>query len=136
MAIFSLLVQFHPRFASQFKALILGMKKYSPPRSTLNVWMPWMRRLTGVLRNREGRAFLLQPDDRIAFVAGPMKSPSLIHSCCRNSMVAIALALMNRKIGAARHFVVCFGQRVRVVRRSIGRAAPDEAMDVDVGEHG
>jgi hypothetical protein len=24
-----------------------GMKKYSPPRRTLKVWMPWMRRLTG-----------------------------------------------------------------------------------------
>ena len=29
-----------------------GMKKYSPPRSTLNVWMSWMRRLTGCSRDR------------------------------------------------------------------------------------
>jgi hypothetical protein len=35
------------KFASHFRALMLGMKKYSPPRSTLNVSMPWMRRLTG-----------------------------------------------------------------------------------------
>ena len=36
-----------PEFAIHLKADREGMKKYSPPRSTLNVWMPWMRRLTG-----------------------------------------------------------------------------------------
>ena len=35
------------KFESQFNALMLGMKKYSPPRSTLKVSIPWMRRLTG-----------------------------------------------------------------------------------------
>ena len=47
------------------------MKKYSPPRSTLNVSMPWTRRLTGSFGIVKRRAFLLQPDDRVAFVAEP-----------------------------------------------------------------
>jgi hypothetical protein len=34
-------------FPIHLKADKLGMKKYSPPRSTLKVSMPWMRRLTG-----------------------------------------------------------------------------------------
>ena len=73
------------------------MKKYSPPRSTLNVWMPWMRRLTGALGIVNVAAFFLQAHDRVAFVAKSCKLPLLIHSRCRNSIVAIALALMNRK---------------------------------------
>ena len=41
-----------------------------------------------------------------------------------------------QEVGAARHFVIFLGQRVRIVWRSIRRAAPDEAMQVDVGQPG
>jgi hypothetical protein len=45
------------------------MKKYSPPRSTLNVSMPWTRRLTGSLGMVNVAPSSLQPDDRVRLVA-------------------------------------------------------------------
>ena len=50
--------------------------------------------------------------------------------------MAIALALMNRKMAPRGTSIVLFGQRVRIVWWSIRRASPDEAMDVDVGQPG
>jgi hypothetical protein len=50
-----------------------------------------------LLGDRECRPLLLKVDLMVALLPSPMKLPSLIHSCCRNSRVAIALALMNRK---------------------------------------
>ena len=48
---------------------------------------------------------------------------SLINSCCGNSIVAIVLALMNRKITSRATLSSVFGQRVSVVWWSIRRAS-------------
>src|SRR4029450_10440852 len=88
----------HVRSASHFNALMLGTKKYSPPLSTLKVWMPWMRRLTGSFGIVKVPSGSCRPMIGSRSLPAPMKLPSLIHSCCRNSIVAIALALMNRKM--------------------------------------
>src|SRR5262249_59563103 len=41
-----------------------------------------------------------------------------------------------QKDSAARYLIICFGQGVRIVWFSIRRAAPDEAMDVDISQPG
>ena len=73
------------------------MKKYSPPRSTLNVSMPWMRRLTGSCGIVKVAPSSCRPTFGSRSSPRLMKLPLLIHSCCRNSIVAIALALMKMK---------------------------------------
>ncbi len=105
-------------FASQFKALMLGMKKYSPPLSTLNVSMPWMRRLTGCLRNGEGRPFLLPPDDRVTLAVGAdeiaVVDPLLLQEFDRGHR----LGADEQEDGAARHFVVLL-RTARSDRRAV-----------------
>jgi len=49
-----------------------------------------------LLGDREYRPFLLQPDDRVALAVEPNEI-AVVDPCCRNSIVVIALALMNRK---------------------------------------
>ena len=73
------------------------MNMYSPPRSTLNVWMPWMRRLTGAFGIVNVPPSSCRPTIGSRSSPSPVKFPPLIHSRCRNSIVAIALALMKRK---------------------------------------
>src|SRR5208283_4442758 len=53
----------------------LGMKKYSPPRSTLKVWMPWMRRLTGCLGIVNAAASSCSPAMGSRSSPSAMKSP-------------------------------------------------------------
>ncbi len=110
------------------------MKKYSPPRSTLNVSMPWMRRRTGSLRDRERGPVLLQADVRIALVAEAHEvavvDPLLLQELHRGHR----LGADEDEVEAARGLVVLLRERVRVVRRAVGRAAPDDAVEVHVGE--
>src|SRR5262245_31571615 len=87
-----------PSSPSHFKADKPGRKKYSPPRSTLNVSMPWTRRLTGSLGMVKVASSSCSPMIGSRSRPNPTKLPSLIHSCWRNSIVAMALALMNRKM--------------------------------------
>ena len=87
-------------------------------------------------RNGESRIVVLQSDDRVALVADPdeiaVVDPLLLQEFDRGHR----LGADEQEVGAARHFVVCFGQGVRIVWRSIRRAAPDQAMQVDVGQPG
>src|SRR5262245_10808471 len=89
-----------------------------------------------LLRYSERRALLLPPDDRIALVAGAdeiaVVDPLLLQELDRGHR----LGADELEDGAARHFVICFGQRVCIVRWSIRGTAPYEAMDVDIGQAG
>src|SRR5208283_2292929 len=85
------------RSPNHFSADRLGMNMYSPPRSTLNDWMPWMRRLTGSFGIVNVASPSCRPTSGSRSSPSPVKFPLLIHSRCRNSIVAIALALMKRK---------------------------------------
>jgi hypothetical protein len=76
---------------------MLGIKKYLPPRSTLNVSMPRTSPLTGALGTVKTAAAFCNPTIGSRSSPMPMILPSLIHSYCRNSIVAIASARMNRK---------------------------------------
>src|SRR5262245_4878181 len=82
----------------------------------------------GLLGNRERRPFLLAPDDRVALVADPdeiaVVDPLLLQKLDRGHR----LGTDELEDGAAWDFVILFGQRIWIVRRSIRRAAPDEAM--------
>src|SRR5882672_2236517 len=89
-----------------------------------------------LLRNREGRPFFLAPDDRVTLAVGPNEiavvDPLLLQKFDRGHR----LGADEQEDGAARHLVICFGQRVRIVRWSIRRAAPYQAMYVDVSQTG
>ena len=87
----------HLSSPNHLRADRLGIKKYSPPRSTLNVSIPCTSRLTGYLGIVKFAPSSCRPMIGSRSPPIPMKLPSLIYSCCRNSMVSIALALMNRK---------------------------------------
>jgi hypothetical protein len=84
------------------------MKKYSPPRSTLNVSMPWTRRLTGASGIVKLAPSSCSPMTGSRSFPISMKLPSLIHSCCRNSMVAHRLGADEQKDGAAQHLAFFF----------------------------
>src|ERR1044071_9809123 len=89
-----------------------------------------------LLRNRKNRAFFLAPDDRITFVAEAneiaLVDPLLLQEFDRRHRVRAD----EEEDGAARDFIVFFGERVRIVWRAVGRAPPDDAMDVHVGQTG
>src|SRR5262249_22706129 len=86
--------------------------------------------------NRERRSFLLPPDDRIALVAGTdeitVVDPLLLQKFDRGHR----LGAHEQEDGAVRYFIVCLRQRVWIVWWSKGCPAPDETMDVDVGQPG
>jgi hypothetical protein len=110
---------------------MLGIKKYSPPRSTLNVWIPRMRRLTGSF---ERRPFLLPSDDRVTLFAGADEivviDPLLLQEFHRGHR----LGADEQEDSAAWHCVILVGQRAWIVRFSVCRPAPYEPVDIHVGE--
>lgn len=57
-----------------------GMKKYSPPPGTLNVWMPWMRRRTGCCGMVNVAPSSCSPTFGSRSSPRSMKLPLLIHS--------------------------------------------------------
>jgi hypothetical protein len=87
-----------------------------------------------ILRDRERRAVLLQPDVRIAFVAQvhevAVVDPLLLQELHRGH----GLGAEEDEIAAARDVIVSLRDRVRVVGCPVGRAAPDDAVNVHVGE--
>src|SRR5262245_56283296 len=88
----------------------------------------------GLLRNRECRAFLLPSDDRVTLVASPdeiaVLDPLLLQEFDRGHR----LGADEHEHCAARNVVIFFGQRVRIVWWSIRRAAPYQAMQIDIGQ--
>src|SRR5262249_38886326 len=89
-----------------------------------------------LLRNRESRPFFLTSDDRIALVTEPNEiavvDPLLLQKFDRGHR----LGADELEDGTVRHFVILFGDRVRIVRGSIRRAASYQTMEIDVGEAG
>ena len=87
-----------------------------------------------LLRNAERCAFFLQPDNWITFITGADEiaviDPLLLQEFDRGHSPGAD----EKKDCAARHFVICFRQRVFVVRWSIRRASPDYPVDVDVSK--
>jgi hypothetical protein len=67
------------KLAYHLNADRLGMKKYSPPRSTLNVSMPWTRCLTGSFGMVEIALSPCSPMIGSRSLLTPMKLPSLVH---------------------------------------------------------
>src|SRR5262249_22056616 len=124
------------RVASQVNALMLGMEKNSPPRRTLDTLMPRGGGLTAAPGNGENRLFFLSPDDRVTLAADPNEiavvDPLLLQEFHRGHR----LGADEQKDSTARDLIICFGQGVRIVWFSICRAAPDEAMDVDISQPG
>src|SRR5262245_32114925 len=88
------------------------------------------------LRNRERPPVLLPPNDRVTLVAGAdeiaVVDPLLLEEFDRGH----GLGAHEEEDGAARLIIILFGQRVRIVWQSERRAAPDQAMEIDVGQTG
>src|SRR5262249_21479518 len=87
-----------------------------------------------LLRDRESRPFLLPPDDRITLAADPDEVAIVDPLLLQELYGGHRPGADEQENGAARHLIIRFGQRVWIVRLSIRRAAPDEAMDVDIGQ--
>src|SRR5262249_25768589 len=89
-----------------------------------------------LLRDSENRAFLLPSDDWIPLAADPHEiaviDPLLLQEFHRGHR----LSADAQNDGATRSLIICVGQRVRIVRFSIRRAAPDEPMYIDIGQPG
>ena len=115
---------------------MLGMKKYSPPRSTLNVSMPWTRRLTGSFGMVKTAPSSWRPmiGSRSSPIPQeiPLVDPLLLQEFHRGHR----LGADEQEDGAAGYFVGFGGYGVGIVWRSIRRAPSDQTMDIDVGQAG
>src|SRR6185369_15474101 len=83
-------------------------------------------------RNGETRPFFLQSDNRISLFAEPHEiavvDPLLLQEFDRGH----GLRADEQEVGATRHLIRFFGQRIRIVWRSIRRPSPYHAMQVHV----
>jgi hypothetical protein len=77
---------------------------------------------------------VLQPDHRVAFVSHSREVPIIDPLLLQKLDSGHRPGADEQEDCAARHFVICFGQRVRIVWWSIRRASPDDPMYVDVGQ--
>src|SRR5215471_16421867 len=85
-----------------------------------------------LVRNRERRPFLLEPYDRVALMAGPDEIAVVDPFLLQEFDGRHRLGADEQEVGAALNGVI--RQHVRIVRRAIRRAAPDNAMDVHIGQ--
>ncbi len=88
-----------------------------------------------ILWNRERRIFFLQAHDRVAFLAKPRKISAVDPLPLQEFHRGHRLGADEEEIEPARNFIIALRKCVRVVGRSVGRAAPDDAMDVHIREH-
>ena len=87
------------------------------------------------LRNGEGGAFFLQAHDHVAFVADPDKISVVDPFPLQEFERRHRLGADPEKEEPARDFIIVVRKRVRVVRRSVSGAAPDNAVEIHVREH-
>src|ERR1044071_299448 len=89
-----------------------------------------------LLRYGERRLLLLKSDDRVALLAGADEraviDPLLLEKFDRGH----PFGADEQENGAAGHGIIGFGERIRIVWWSVGRAPPDQAMEVHVGQAG
>src|SRR5262245_27468161 len=81
-----------------------------------------------ISRNGKGRPLWLQADDWVTFSAETHKIAVVDPLLLQEFDSGHRLGTDEQEVGAARHFVICFRERVRIVRRSIRGAAPYESM--------
>ena len=89
-----------------------------------------------LLRNGERCSFFLQPDNGITLVTGADEIAVIDLLLLQEFDSGQRLGADEQEDCAARHFVICFGQRVRIVWWSIRRASPYDPMNVDISQTG
>src|SRR5271169_1831388 len=84
--------------------------------------------------NGEARSLFLQSDDWVTLVTEAHEitvvDPLLLQEFNRGHR----LGADEKKNRSARHFIICLGQSIWIVRWSVRGAAPYESMQVDVGQ--
>ena len=87
-----------------------------------------------LLRNGERRFFFLQPDNGITLVTGADEIAVIDPLLLQELDSGHRPGADEQEDCAARHFVICFGQRVSVVWWPIRRASPYDPVYVDISQ--
>ena len=88
------------------------------------------------LGNRERSAFSLQAHNWVAFLAKPRKISVVNPFPLQEFQGSHRFGADEKEIDPVRDFIIALRKCVRVIWRSVGCAAPNNAMDVHVCEHG
>ena len=86
--------------------------------------------------NREGSTFLLQAHDRVTFLANSREISVIDPLALQELQGGHRPGADEQEEESPRSFVVAVRKGVRVVWRAVRGAAPDDAMNVHVREHG
>ena len=87
-------------------------------------------------RDRERRPLLLKTDVRVVFIAEAHEIAVVDPLSLQELHRLHRFGADEGEVDAVGDFVVVLGGRVGVVGRTVGRAASDDAVHVDVREHG